>query len=414
MPIQDDNTLTSTHTHRPISIKVISFIVSILASIVIFCSPPILHSFANGTTPAKPTGFSATPDAQSAQLSWKGASDTTAYEIQTTDLATGAVSVSDPQTTNTFSARSLATGYWYRFRIIPLNGSTAGPASSYIDVRTKGFSGSYTSYFAMGDSYSAGEGNPPYTDVPCAHSNASFAYQIGNGVPSPTMIACVGAVTDDVDKVAQGLAGSQIFEMLNGHTVTNSLITISIGGNDLGFSTELAKCLTSDCTPDQNELSQKISALQSRLVEIYQQIHSHAPDTDIVAIGYPLLVADPAQANCHDSFTRSGLSADEMTMMRTLGSQLNDVTQKAAQAGGVSFVDGTKVFQGHEACASNQSDEWLNEVTSSDVNGSFHPNQLGHTAYAGAVNDARNSLYASGQTRQEYVFFKGVRPGTAS
>jgi lysophospholipase L1-like esterase len=414
VPIQDDDTLASKHIHRPISIKVISIMVIILASIVIFCSTPLLHSFANGITPARPAGFIATPGDQSAQLNWKAASDATTYEIQTTDLATDVVSISPPQTTNTFTAESLAVGHWYRFRVIPLNGSTAGPASSYIDVRTKGFSGTYASYFALGDSYSSGEGIPPYTDVPCARSNSSFAYQIGNGVPSPVMIACAGASTDDIDKTAQGPGGTQLWELQSGTNRTNTLNTISVGGNDIGFTSEIKKCILADCTPDQSALRQKIAALTTRLVQVYEEIHTAAPDADIFVIGYPLLVAAPDQASCHNSTTKSGLTTNEMTMIRTLGNQFHSVMQDAAQFDGVSFVNGASTFQGHEACSKDQSAEWINEVTTSDINGSFHPNQLGSAAYAKAVNEARNDLYASGQVHLEatnrQLFFKSSHP----
>ncbi|GHO97638.1 hypothetical protein KSF_076860 [Reticulibacter mediterranei] len=162
-------------------------------------------------------------------------------------------------------------------------------------------------------------------------------------------------------------------------------------------------------------LKQKIAALETRLIQVYEEIHTAAPDADIFVIGYPLLVAAPDQANCHDSTTKSKLSTSEMAMIRTLGDQFHSVMQGATQFDGVSFVDGASTFQGHEACTSDQSAEWINEVTLTNTTGSFHPNQLGNEAYAKAVNDARNNLYASGQVRLEatgrQIFFKSTHSG---
>ncbi|MBV9713443.1 MAG: hypothetical protein JO011_21270, partial [Ktedonobacteraceae bacterium] len=124
-----------------------------------------------------------------------------------------------------------------------------------------------------------------------------------------------------------------------------------------------------------------------------------APDADIFVVGYPLLVAAPEQANCHDAFTKANLSTGELTMIRTLGTQFNNVTALETLLGGVYFVPGAKTFLGHEACTSDQSAEWINEVTSSDLSGSFHPNQLGYIAYAKAVNALRADLYKYGEIR---------------
>ncbi len=400
-PIQNNDIVTKKQAHRSMPLKVFLLMAVILAGLIGFGASPLLHSFAASITPASPTGFKATPGNQFVYLSWRAASGATAYEVQTTDLATSAVRVSAAQAASSFTAGSLAVGHWYRFRVIPLNGSTTGPASPYLDVRTRGYTGSNASYFAMGDSYSSGEGAPPYFDAPCGRSTSGFAYRIGVGAPPPTLLACAGATTDDVDKVAQGPGGTQFWELMtSGKSVTNALITISIGGNDLGFAPELEKCIVSDCTPDQAALSQKITALQKRLAQIYLELRNWAPAADIIVVGYPLLLADPSQAVCHDATTRSALSVAEITMIRTLATQLNTAIQTAAQDTGLFYDAAYGTFMGHEACTSNQSNEWINEITTNDINGSFHPNLLGQAAYAQSVNWARYLLYVNGQVRQ--------------
>jgi lysophospholipase L1-like esterase len=369
---------------------------------------PLTRVFAAEAVPSKPATINGAAGNQQATLNWAPAMNATGYLIEQTDLTTGQVQqLPGVITATTTTVGSLAEGRWYRFRIIPVDGTVQGAPSDPIEIRTAGFQGMYDHYYVLGDSYSAGEGSPPYLGTTgCYRSTHSYAYQLGSGVPTPVMIACSGAVTDDIDKVVQNasLPGTQL-QQLQREPQGNSLITITIGGNDIHFSKELENCIFSfhTCTNRQATISQEITALEPRLVQVYREIQQAAPGADIIVLGYPLLVADPNIAECHNPIIATGLSKSEMSMIRLLADQLDTViNQAAAQAGVTSAASNVEqAFAGHEACTANENSEWINEITglTSMIHGSFHPNFAGYTADAMAVNSSRASLYQTGMVR---------------
>lgn len=382
-----------------------------LISLAILLSGSLFVSqtaFADTITPGQPSNLNGTSGSQQVSLTWSAATSATGYLVNQEDLATGqTVQLSTVVTTTSTTITGLNVGRWYRFTITPVNGTVQGPTSSPVEIRTKGFSGSYDNYYTMGDSYSSGDGAPPYNGVSgCYRSTNAYAYLLGNGAPTPTMIACAGAVTANVDQTVQSssLTTTQLGQLLSSPR-GNTLITITIGGNDIGFSSELTRCITSftSCKSDESTISAKISALQSRLAQLYGELRSAAPGADIIIVGYPLLVADPTIADCHNPIVYVGLGAGEMTMIRTLANQLDTVIATAATQAGVSNAahQVAQNFAGHEACTADESQEWINEIAGLNdaLHDSFHPNSAGYHAMANAVNSARNSLYLSGMVR---------------
>ena len=386
-----------------------ALIMVVIASGFLLPNGSLLHALAAGLTPAQPASVNATPGNQQASLTWTPSLGATGYVIEQTDLSSGRVQRLPGVVTGTsFHATSLATGQWYSFRVIPVNGSTEGTPSDPIQVRTTGYQGAYDHYYVLGDSYSAGEGTDQYEGTAgCYRSLLAYGYLLGNGVPAPTMIACSGATTADIDQVTQlpALPGTQLQQLKSQPLQGRTLITLTIGGNDVGFAPDLESCILSfvSCTSMQATISQKIAAVEPRLVQVYQEIQQAAPGADIVVLGYPLLVADPATADCHNPIVHIGLSKSEMTMIRLLAGQMDSViSQAAAQAGVTATTTGIEnAFAGHEACAPQASNEWINEVAGYDdkLHGTFHPTVQGYQADASVVNATLATLYQNGMVR---------------
>jgi len=369
---------------------------------------PLLRAMAAEATPSQPTGLSGIAGNQRVTLTWNPATNATAYTVERTDLASGQVQqLPDMITGTSATITALAIGHWYRFSIIPFNETIQGTPSSPVEVRTTGFQGSYSNYYVLGDSYSSGEGAPPYSGVAaCFRSINSYSYQLGLGVPTPVTLACSGAIIDDIDKVVQvPVLGTTQLQQLQKSPQGNSLITLTIGGNDVRFAQELEKCIfsTRSCMSRQAVIAQEITALEPRLLQVYQEIRRAAPGADIIALGYPLLAAAPEIAYCHNPLIALGLSKSEMTMIRQLTGQLNaTIAQAATQAGILSATTQVEqAFAGHEVCTKIKSDEWINEITglTNMVHGSFHPEIPGYLADALATNAVRTNLYQNGMVR---------------
>ena len=93
-----------------------------------------------------------------------------------------------------------------------------------------------TEYVALGDSYASGVGTRDYfpDSGDCKRGPKAYPqlWADEHGVAKFSFDACSGAVTDDVNS---GQLGS-----LSGST---TLVTISVGGNDVGFSKTMESCL---------------------------------------------------------------------------------------------------------------------------------------------------------------------------
>src|ERR1700759_3202708 len=97
-------------------------------------------------------------------------------------------------------------------------------------------------YVALGDSYSSGDGAGSYgTSGSCDRSANAYPQQWANAndPASFSFVACAGATVSDV-------LNSQVSSL----SASTTLVSITIGGNDVGFSTVMATCVlapTSTC-----------------------------------------------------------------------------------------------------------------------------------------------------------------------
>jgi dipeptidyl aminopeptidase/acylaminoacyl peptidase len=218
-------------------------------------------------------------------------------------------------------------------------------------------------YVAMGDSYASGTGTRTYFDSGCQRSVSAYPYLIKDSLGSSfTFAACSGAKTQDV---LDGQLGSL--------TATTKYGSISIGGNDAGFSSVITKCAQpfvscdSDITNAQNYIN---NTLPGRLDLVYNAIRSRAANAVVTAVGYPRLF------NGSDCNALTFFSSDEMTKLNATADMLANVTRARARAHGMSFVDVRQAFVGHAVCDNT---EWLNGL-SNPTGESYHPNALGHSS----------------------------------
>jgi lysophospholipase L1-like esterase len=246
-------------------------------------------------------------------------------------------------------------------------------------------------YVALGDSYSSGEGVPPYdadSDTKgdrCHRSKGAYSRLLNlPGVRfERSFFACSGAVTADV---LHRRYQSEPPQITRPQLRRADLVTISIGGNDAAFSEVVAKCARAFPVPcwrgrAARKIHQRIAALGPTLVATYRQIREHAPRAKIVILGYPNLMPK-ADQTCGK--LKSLFSTPARKFMRAEGGQLSEVTAAAARQADVRYLDVRQEFADHEFCAP---DEWVHflvrgkgkEVVSK---ASFHPTADGQAAYA--------------------------------
>ncbi|CAG7598619.1 SGNH/GDSL hydrolase family protein [Actinacidiphila bryophytorum] len=222
-------------------------------------------------------------------------------------------------------------------------------------------------YVALGDSYSAGNGAGNYisSSGDCHRSNSAYpALWAGAHSPSSfTFAACSGAVTSDV-------TGSQ----LGGLNSSTGLVTLTIGGNDAGFSDVMTTCVTGSDSTCVNRVNQAETfvrnTLPGRLDTVYNAIRAKAPNARVVVLGYPDMY-DLSAWFC------VGLSDTKHQKINEAADVLDTTTASVAASHGFAFGDVRPTFHGHELCSG---DDYLHSLVISPSWESYHPTATGHSA----------------------------------
>ena len=230
------------------------------------------------------------------------------------------------------------------------------------------------SYVALGDSYSSGVGTRAYINDGSGCQRSVYAYPsliAGRLGATLSFQACGGASTSDV-----------LTSQLGTLTASTTYVTISIGGNDAGFSSVIKRCAEpwpTTCTA-QIAVAQGFiqHTLPGRLNTVYNAIRGRAPHARVVVVGYPRLF-DGKTCNL-----LARISTGEESALNSTADLLATTTATSAKAHGFGFVDSRTAFTGHAIC---DGDEWLNGL-SNPVGESYHPNRSGQAAYANLVRPA--------------------------
>lgn len=221
-------------------------------------------------------------------------------------------------------------------------------------------------YVALGDSYSSGVGAGDYLSSSGSCDRSPHAYSAlwaaAHNPASYTSVACSGAKTTDV-----------INNQLSALSTSTTLVSITIGGNDEGFSGIMQDCIlkgTTTCVNEINAAKTDASAnLPGKLAKVYSAITLKAPNAHVVVMGYPEFY--DLDKSC------VGLSTKSRTAIDSGIDLLDSITKTAATKAGLTYGEVRTAFAGHEICDSNR---WLHSVNVLDIEESYHPTATGHAS----------------------------------
>jgi lysophospholipase L1-like esterase len=307
---------------------------------------------------------------------------------------------------------------------------------------------SLLSYLGLGDSVASGEGAYQYrfgtdgggnlchlSDVsyPLLTTRALFTSSAGNSV------ACSGAKIGDIapldasDYTGQAGIGTALSERSSDSmrnlfatfsagyipqslfvgTYQPGLVTVEIGGNDIGFRDIITECAMlhisggNSCYnsyEDRLELANLIDQTMPKLTRLYRDLKAASPLGKLYVVGYPEIVTP---GDCADNVH---LDAKEVQLAGFLNHQLNAAIAEATRQAGVSYIDVTQALAGHRLCETNSSVAAVNGLTAgSDTgiklpgalgsgnlrflsNGSYHPNAYGQQLLEQAVRATLQSV----------------------
>ena len=220
-------------------------------------------------------------------------------------------------------------------------------------------------YVALGDSYSSGVGAGDYISSSGSCDRSTLAYpEQWAGVNAPgsfVSVACSGATTADV-------LSSQVSAL----SASTTLVSITIGGNDAGFSSVMETCVFLPTRLCLNAVAAAESfiatQLPGRLDQTLQTIAADAPNATVVVLDYPDLYDLSKSGTC------IGLSTSDRIALDQGADELDGAIQAAALANGDTFADVRGQFAGHEICDSNS---WLHAVDIFAISSSYHPTAAG-------------------------------------
>lgn len=226
-------------------------------------------------------------------------------------------------------------------------------------------------YAGLGDSYAAGVGAGASTDT-CWRATAGYPVLVGKALGVSVYYgACNGATVADVAK-----------EQLGGLGDDTAYVSITVGGNDLDFTTVLTEFAMPAWMADDSVLDTSLRTmhddLPGRYADLFGQVRERAPRAQVVVAGYPRLF-DGVDCSLFTFF-----STDEMKRLNDAADQLAEVMAKSARDVGFEFVDVREAFDGHAVC---DDPAWIHDATW-PLEISFHPTAAGAAAYGRLVTGA--------------------------
>ncbi len=249
-------------------------------------------------------------------------------------------------------------------------------------------------YVSLGSSYAAGPGVGADEYSPtsrtqygnCARSLSNYAQLLAKARNLQLVdAACSGATTSDILTKSQDGFSPQIDSV----DPKASLVTVLIGGNDVGYIGNLSNysCLDtggSNCKViSDEEVDARLAKLPDSLRLVLQQIHLRAPGALVVMLGY-LPVLPDSGAGC----AAAPLSAEDGQRMLSVYSRLTHIIGAVARETNTPVVRSSVVGYEHDACSADPYVAGFHPATTPGWAGpvAYHPNQAGMDHIAADLN----------------------------
>ena len=305
-------------------------------------------------------------------------------------------------------ARDGLTGAWCALTGCPPGDGGPGRDSGEEDWRVRldpVEAATWGHYVAIGDSYSSGDGAGDYLtgttgDDGCWRSANSYPSRTAEAFDFAGGFGFEACSKERADRMLEEAGdGSQLDRI----TEFTSLVSVGIGGNDLGFTPVLRTCMvrmpllsSGVCTGQEESIDRRMGAVGSSVEEIIAEVRDRAPDARVLLLGYPRLFPDEPPGMYYT------LTVEDQVWLNGTVERFNDRLRRAAEeadeaiaedggTGSVEFVDVYDTLDGHEVSVE---ESWLNGVVLRSLTegisvdrSSFHPTSAGQAAFGDRVEE---------------------------
>ncbi|MEU5701307.1 SGNH/GDSL hydrolase family protein [Streptomyces aurantiacus] len=263
-------------------------------------------------------------------------------------------------------------------------------------------------YVALGDSYTSGPRIPVQTGRPagCDRSDHNYpahvAAQLHLQPGDIRDVSCSGATLTDLTSSQSTKKGTNPAQ-LSAISRSTRLVTLGMGGNDIGFSDMITRCVTmgtafkvldrakdmsshdSPCRESYTDngidsTEKRIAGLEPKLTSALRDIQRRAPEARIYVVGYPAILP-VGDTGCGRGLP---LAPGDIAYLRDKEAELNKILKDQAVSAGATYVDTYEASRGHDACAA-ESTRWIEPIVPSNPAAAVHPNARGQRGMAKEV-----------------------------
>jgi lysophospholipase L1-like esterase len=219
----------------------------------------------------------------------------------------------------------------------------------------------------------------------CLRSTSNYPHVLAAATGAQlTDVTCGGADTGDFFSPQYDGVPPQ----LDAVAADTDLVTMTIGGNDSGvFLNSIIQCGSAGLStagqgsPCKDRYGSSFedtvrTTTYPALVNALRAVRTAAPDARVAILGYPWIL--PPSGGCFD---RMPIAEGDVPYLRSLQATLNDAVERAAAATGATYVNMSKVSEGHDACRPIGV-RWVEPVLQGTNAVVVHPNALGEQQMA--------------------------------
>ena len=247
-------------------------------------------------------------------------------------------------------------------------------------------------YAALGDSYAAGPLIPnPVLPLGCLKSDHNYPHRAAPGIGLTLRDAtCSGAKTGDMTNLQNVDPDGPNPPQLNSVDSATAVVSLTIGGNDIGFSEVTKSCITVNpfshpCLDKYNsggvdQLKARIEATAPKVAAVLAGIKSRAPAARIFVVNYPAIFPETG----YGCWPQMPLGFSDVPYLRSTEQRLNSMLAAQAAAAGATLVNWYGASIGHDACKSG-STRWVEPLVPGNSAAPIHPNAAGMQGGANAL-----------------------------
>jgi lysophospholipase L1-like esterase len=247
-------------------------------------------------------------------------------------------------------------------------------------------------WVGLGDSYAAGPliPNQSLSPLGCLRSDRNYArLAAASTARSLADVSCSGAKTDNMTASQSTSAGTNP-PQFNALSAATKVVSVQIGGNDIGFTEILQNCVTYNpfgkpCqnrygTGDNDQINARIAVAAGKVATVLAGIKSRAPGARILVVNYAAILPDTG-SGC---WPQVPFAYSDVPYLRDKEKRLNTMLKEQAAAAGATYVDDYTASIGRDACRSAGT-RWVEPLVPGNAAAPFHPNARGMAGIAPLV-----------------------------